>query len=115
VPINPRVSLSLPLLSDAAMSLTILRTDGSQVVIEPGAGDIVVWTLKKSASDTSFVWKKYGSLEPDGTLSFIVAAADTKNASAGLYVYDVVMSLSGKRTAVVPISPFYLEPAVTLL
>lgn len=111
VPANPRASLSMPIGSTAGLTVRVVRPDGSTVT-----GGTLTWTVKKAPKDTLALFTKSAALGASGSVTFTVAATESKNATAGWYSYDVWLTgSSSQRVAVVPLSPIYMEAAATFV
>ncbi len=115
VPSNPRKTLSFPIASDALLRCRIIGADGSPVPL--GGTSSVLFTLKKRYSDTDALISRAATIDSagNGLCSFRFVPIDTKNLANGQYAYDIWLTdADGNRNAVVPTSPFVLEPAVTV-
>lgn len=107
VPTNPRRTLRMPLGASLTLNARVVRANGS-----PVTGGTLTWTVKKKPSDTQPSFQKLATCA-DPTV-FTVTPADTKQLTAGVFVFDVWHTDgSGNRNAVVPLSPFLIEPAAT--
>lgn len=113
VPLKPQKTLRVPYGSDFQVNLRILKPSGAPVVLTGGS---VLFTLKKKPSDTLALISRAATLDApsSGQCSFRFVPIDTKNIEPAFYAYDIWFTDSGgNRNAVVPTSPFYLDPAVT--
>lgn len=115
VPSNPRKTLSFPVASDALVRLRVVTADGNPVPM--GGTTSLLFTLKKKYTDTDALISRAATIDSagGGLCSFRFVPIDTRQLSPGQYTYDIWLTdTSGNRFAVVPTSPFYLEPAVTV-
>jgi hypothetical protein len=113
-PSNPRVTLSFPLGSDVTIRFLLVTASGAAV---PLTGGSLLFTLKKRYTDTDAVISRNGTLDAPSTggANFRFGSTDTKNLTPGQHAYDIWFTDAlGRRNAVVPTAPFFLEPAVTL-
>ena len=114
VPANPRKALSFPSGSDATLRFSLVNSAGVPVSL---IGGTLTFTLKKRYTDYDALISRNGTpdLLSTGVATFRFVPSDTKNLFAGAYSYDIWFTDAlGNRSAVVPTSPFMLEPAVTL-
>ena len=114
VPLNPRRPLQVPLASSLTINARILKPNGSPVNLTGGS---LTFTLKKKFSDQQPIVSRLGTLTAAaaGQASFQLVPVETKDLTPGHFVWDVWFTDSaGNRNAVIPTSPFVLEPAVTL-
>lgn len=112
VPNNPRRALNVPLGGDVSLALSMVKADGAPLTL--AGGDVVLLTVKKKPSDQQAVFQKTGAHTSTGLATFTLVPTDTKQLTPGLYCYDVWVTFGGKRSPLVPVSPFQLEPAATL-
>jgi hypothetical protein len=107
VPINPRVTLTVPKGTSLTLRVTVVDRAGAVVLLPINS---LLWTLKKTPRDTDKVFAKTGPAAAAASCDFSMAPADTKNADPGRYGYDVWFTDAfGARNSVIPLSPFELE------
>lgn len=110
VTLNPRKALSLGVGQDASLRLTVRTPSGEAVPLAAPAA--LVLTVKKVAVGP-VLFQRVPTVLPSGQAEFAVTPADTRYLEPGQYVYDVWLTLGGKRDAVVPLSPLHLEASAT--
>lgn len=117
---NPRKALSFPLGADVTVRLQVVDSSGAPVPLD-GAGTSAVLTIKRAPSAVdkllSVPGELPGPLDPDvvGVMMFQITALAQRSAfveGPGQVCYDVWLTRSGRRDAVVPVSPMYVEPGV---
>ena len=116
VPSNPRHALRVVQSESLTIRLAVLYADGSRFVFTPGY--YTVLTVRRNLNGVLLFQEKQGVLQPQlgqNVVDFTVAVADTDptRTQSGQYAYDIwLTSPAGARDALVPTSPFILEPAI---
>jgi hypothetical protein len=75
-------------------------------------------TIKRSSEDEESVVSLLGTIAQDtstGEVRFTVAASAFAAWPPGIYSYDIWLDQSGQSNAVLPQSPFIVEPTVRTL
>jgi len=115
VPGNARVTLRMTQGSTLVVRLAVVTLAG--VPVDLAVGPATVNLTVKRRSDGAAVLNVVGVLLPisgPNCATFSLSASATKYVDPGRYVYDVWMVHPGGRDAIVPMSPFVLEPGLQL-
>ena len=116
-PTSPQSQTSRPLAvkaRDVAMYTMVrlaVRTPSGEAV--PLAAPAALTLTVKKMTSGPVLFQKAPTVLPSGEAEFAVTPADTRHLEPGQYVYDVWLTLGGRRDAVVPLSPLHLEASAT--
>lgn len=89
-----------------SLSVTVALTDSDGYEYEPVEGDIINFTVKKSASATEVLIEKQIDIE---TLTLELVEADTRDLAFGEYKYEIEVVLpSGEHYTVIKNAPFII-------
>jgi hypothetical protein len=117
LPQNPRKAVRVQKGADVTIRVQVFHANGTKADLRTGAASLAL-QVKRKSSDVPPLIAKAATLTAaaDGVGEFTFTPSDTlsTNIPPAVYVYDVWLTQSGKRDAVVPISPFIIEPAVQL-
>lgn len=119
VPSNPRTTLRYTRGSTLTVSLTILGSQGVPVDLTaaalPTPTTTVEFVVKTSSIAEENTLSMLGAVVGDprlGVVEFAVPVAAFRYSDPGRYVYDVWLLTATTRDAVVPTSPFVVEPSL---
>lgn len=115
VPANPRVPVRLTQGASLKVKLSVVTRAGQAVQLDLDPTVTLALTIKRNTGEMVAVLAASGVLVPTegyNRADFLIAADATKFVEPGRYLYDVWMVYLGERNAVVPTSPFLLEPSV---
>lgn len=106
---DPRGAVTFPQGSDVQIDVTVLRPSGTPVSL---AGGTLSLTVQRKPAER---WPRIAkaAVISGATGTFAITPAETKYLPAGKYVYDVWLTLAGKRDAVIPASPLVITDTVT--
>jgi len=107
---DPRVTIQMQQGSNLEIHVRVLdSTSGSYVSMLTGTLELSV--KKKPADNPAAIYKTAPTPSAEGV--FTILPVDTKNLLPGRYIFDVWLTLGGKRDAVIPLSTLLLESAAT--
>jgi hypothetical protein len=114
IPLDPRTPIRTQLGGTLYINLQVYRPNGTQV---PLSGGSLVLTIKPRPQNVPATITLTGTLQPQvaqNAVQFKLTSAASKTLQPGRYLYDVVFQdAAGNRDAVIPLSAFYFEAAVT--
>lgn len=111
VPVNPRNTITISQGGDVIFEVKVQATSGTLVDLHD-VSTSMIWSVKKKPADQPALIRSVAARTVQ-TATFTLTPADTKNLTPGRYVYDVWLTLGGKRDAVIPLSTLILEAAAT--
>lgn len=89
-----------------SLTINVTLTDNEGYIYDPVEGDVVWFTVKKSASAEDTLIRKQIDI---GTLTLEIVESDTKNLAFGKYVYEVeVILTTGDHYTVIKNAPFII-------
>lgn len=102
--------------SSVTVRISVFREDGTPIPLAADPSLLLTLAVSRSSYDYAPIpqLKKQASLAPlvaPNAATFAIIPSDTKFLPPGRYVFAVWMTYQGVRDAVVPLSPFVIEPA----
>lgn len=117
VPVDPRTFIKIPSGSDLTVKLRAVTASGGDKVL---AGGVLSMTVKRRPSDAPII-QRQGVLVPadgPGRCDFTFVPNDWRQidplGNGAHLLYDVWLLQAGEQNALVPASPFLLQPSVQL-
>lgn len=111
-PANPRRALRCTLGSTVTVRLGVVDAAGVPVDLSTAS---LVLTIKQAPNAQETTFSAAGSVVGDpsaGRATFSIPATAFEYVEPGRYAYDVWLLRGSERDAVVPTSPFIIEPSV---
>lgn len=87
--------------------------DANGAEYDLGAGERLVFGIKKRAEDDAIIFEKTGQIIGSGLFNVVIAPEDTEGLAFGQYVYDVGIGNGSDFYNVIKASPFVIAPNVT--
>ena len=116
LPDDCRTPLRMPKGADVTVNIQIFNRSGSVHSLVTGSPSLTL-VVRKKTSDVTATIKKVGVVDPargaQGWASFTFVPNDTLNEfiKAGIFCFEIWLTQAGKVTAVMPLSPYHLEPS----
>lgn len=114
LPIDARITLELYRSVDYYIPLKIVNSQGLPVDLT-GTGTTVTMSIKKRVADHAAIYLAAMTLTPGqvGRGTFYLAASVLDFVQSGSYLWEVMLTLDGLRSPVIPLSPCILQSSGT--
>ena len=90
-------------------------TDANGLPYTAAAGEVILFGIKKEATDAAPIFCKAAVAEDDepGVYSFTITPENTKGLTPGRYYYDVGLESGGEFYNIIEPGPFMILPNIT--
>lgn len=115
LPLDPRVAIRMQRGASLVITFQIYDRSGQPHKLLAGTPKIT-FTVRRRTIDKQYVMRKAGVITDanNGVGTITIVPLDTQDPAfePGIYAFDVWLAQSGGNDAVLPISPYILEPSV---
>jgi len=112
LPTNPRIALRYTHGGSLIVRLVVYENDG--ILVDLSTASLTL-TVKKMLTDYEAAASVFGVVTGDpmsGAAEFTISPATFRYVEPGRYYYDIWLIRGGEDDAVIPTSPFLIEPSV---